>query len=325
MSLFGHNYSKPGKGVDKNAPKKNAFFLFWELLGRKISKYIILNLMYLIIILPIVVYVYGMFYAWFSTLVTIEAETIASPLLEIFRMMLYYIPKQLQLPLLIVSLVLYGPFTAGLTYIIRNYVREEHAWLTDFFRKSWQNLRQGLVFGLLDIIAVVILYVNWNYGMFSGAETVSTGLFAVFLKYFTAVLFVLYVFIHFYTYQIAVTTELSVRAILKNSWIFAVLGLGRNIIALLTIAAAVVIAFFINPLFEMLTVILILFSFCRYVAIYTTYPVIDKYIVKPALEAEEQSEDNIDELLGGRGGELPPELGGPGAGAIQEEDNNTEQ
>lgn len=53
--LFGmFDYSKPGKGVDKNAPQKKRFFLFFELFFRKFSKMVLLNLMYLLFCLPII-------------------------------------------------------------------------------------------------------------------------------------------------------------------------------------------------------------------------------------------------------------------------------
>jgi uncharacterized membrane protein YesL len=53
--MFGlFDYSKPGKGVDKNAPQKKRFFHFFELYFRKFWKLIALNLMYLLFCIPIV-------------------------------------------------------------------------------------------------------------------------------------------------------------------------------------------------------------------------------------------------------------------------------
>lgn len=48
------DYSKPGKGVDKNGPQKKRFFLFFELYFRKFSKMILLNLMFLAFCIPII-------------------------------------------------------------------------------------------------------------------------------------------------------------------------------------------------------------------------------------------------------------------------------
>ena len=48
------NYSKPGPGVDKNAPKKKRFFFFFELYFRKFWKLIQLNLLFVVCCIPIV-------------------------------------------------------------------------------------------------------------------------------------------------------------------------------------------------------------------------------------------------------------------------------
>ncbi len=45
MGMF-FNYDRPGPGVDKNAPKKKGVSLFFELLGRNISKLLLSNILY---------------------------------------------------------------------------------------------------------------------------------------------------------------------------------------------------------------------------------------------------------------------------------------
>ena len=51
MAFF-NNYSKPGKGVDKDEKRPLAFVMFFVLLGRKFGSYIKLNLMYLLTCIP---------------------------------------------------------------------------------------------------------------------------------------------------------------------------------------------------------------------------------------------------------------------------------
>ncbi|MGI6578390.1 MAG: DUF624 domain-containing protein [Eubacteriales bacterium] len=318
MPLLGYNFNKPGKGVDPNAPKKHPFLLFWELLGRKFFKYVTLNMMYFIVLLPIIIYGYAMFYGWLAKIMPVDDGTVVSFLLDIFASIYNIVPAVLHLPLLILSILLYGPFTCGLTYILRNYAREEHAFISDFFAKAKANFKQGLVFGLLDILAVVVLWVNFNYSKLIGADSMGMTLFGIFVKYFTIVLFIFYMFMRNYIYQMIVTIELSVRAIIKNAWLFAILGLGRNILVLIGTAITLVVVLFIHPIIEIFAVPLIALSFISFLSIFTTYPVIEKYIIKPAMEAENakrlEEEKAIMEKLGNRGGELPPELGGPGAG-----------
>lgn len=60
MALFSSKkYFKPGKGVEKDAPKKHGFFLFFELYGRKFWKFIEVNIIYLVVLLPILMAVYA--------------------------------------------------------------------------------------------------------------------------------------------------------------------------------------------------------------------------------------------------------------------------
>ncbi len=320
MSLLGYNYNKPGKGVDPNAPKKHPFIMFWELLARKFFKYVALNIMYFIILMPMIISIYALFYGWLANLISVGTDTVISVLLELFATLVSYVPSSLHLPALIISIILYGPITCGLTHILRNYAREEHAFISDFFTKAKENWKQGLFFGLLDIFLVIVLIVNLNYSNLVSADTIGPHLFSTVVKYLTIVLFVFYTFMRNYIYQMIVTAELSIRAILKNSWLFAILGLGRNIIVFVGTVAALVVVMLLHPFIEVVGMPLIALSFINFLSVYTTYPIIEKYLIKPAKEAEEErrreEESEIERKLGNRGGELPPELGGAGAGGI---------
>ena len=48
------DYSKPGPGVSKIAPKKKPFIVFFEILGRKFWKLIIANFLFVLFALPVV-------------------------------------------------------------------------------------------------------------------------------------------------------------------------------------------------------------------------------------------------------------------------------
>ena len=48
MGLFGGNYMKEGPGVDKNAPKKKGFFLFWDIIIRKFTKMLGVNILHFV-------------------------------------------------------------------------------------------------------------------------------------------------------------------------------------------------------------------------------------------------------------------------------------
>ncbi len=54
MALFGYDYEKAGRGVAKNAPKKKAFFEFFELYFRYAWRLIKLNLLTFLFCIPVV-------------------------------------------------------------------------------------------------------------------------------------------------------------------------------------------------------------------------------------------------------------------------------
>ncbi len=63
MALFSNKrYYKPGKGVEKDAPEKNAFFKFFELFGRKFWRFIEVNLIFLVVLLPVIMAIYAQIY-----------------------------------------------------------------------------------------------------------------------------------------------------------------------------------------------------------------------------------------------------------------------
>lgn len=51
---FGIDYNKPGPGVDKNAPQKKSFVVFFEIYFRKFWKLMVANLLYVLVSLPVV-------------------------------------------------------------------------------------------------------------------------------------------------------------------------------------------------------------------------------------------------------------------------------
>lgn len=228
------NYEKAGPGVEKNAPEKHRFFVFFEIFFRKFWQLITLNLIYVLFCLPIV--------------------TI-------------------------------GPATAGLTYVLRNFSREEHAFLwmdfIDAFRKNW---KQGLAVSIVDLLVIGATYLNFRF--YWGAIAlnqnkimlyIGLALFAVFLLF--------YLFLRYYIYMVLVTIDLSIVNVFRNAFILGVMGFWRNLLLTVLIAATLLLFFFFPALgmalFPVLIPVTIGFMIC-----FTIYPVFDKYLLQPSMRAE---------------------------------------
>ena len=129
-----------------------------------------------------------------------------------------------------IPIVTIGPATACLAYCMRNFAREEHVDVSDFFdqfkKNFWQSLGTWFIFTIVSaaIIFGLIFYSALmkqdNFLGYAGfALCALSGLIVLFMSY--------------YVYMIIVTFKVNFRQLFKNSFIFAFVGLGRNIITTL--------------------------------------------------------------------------------------------
>ena len=290
LVFFGlFDFTKPGKGIDANAPKKHPFFHFWELIWRKLSKLIILNMMYFVVISPILTVLYIQLVTSVQNVVGTDAD-VSTILAQILIGIAQSVPPAGRIILLIVSVVAYGPFTAGLTYMLRNYVREEHAWFSDFWERAKSNMKQGIIVGILDLGIYVLLFFN-IMSMFSINDlSVNSGTaFGFNLAGIVSIFFlVLYSMMRNYIFTLMVTFDLSIMNIYKNSAIFAVVGLWRNLLVLVVNLATAALFILTYPLIEVIIMPLFAFSFWGFVTIFTCYPVIKKYMIDPIMAQQEE-------------------------------------
>ena len=210
-----------------------------------------------------------------------------TPLL--YLTMLYYarVPVVLRLILLALSVLAYGPTKCGITYVLRNYSRQSHSWISDIWDKAKENWKQGVLFGILDFVVAGILIFNLTYEPEPSLATVVT-----ISKYLSLLLASLYVFMRKYIYLMIVTVHLNVRSLLQNAWLLAFIGVFRNFFSgignLLIWIAAYLLIMAVHPFFEILFLGLLIYSFTNFISISACYPLIDKYLVVPI--AQMQSE-----------------------------------
>ena len=121
-----------------------------------------------------------------------------------------------------------------------------------------------------------------------------------FMYVLTIALIVIYMIFRFYTYLMVVTFDMKLTKIFKNALIFVVLGIKRNIMALLglaivTIFAGVLIVIFL-PMGLGVTLVLpfiYYLALCSFIYTYAAYPVIQKYMIDPVTvkSASENADD----------------------------------
>lgn len=185
-----------------------------------------------------------------------------------------------------IPIVTIGPATAAMTKILRNYAREEHAFIWyDFWETFKKNFWTGLVVGVINSVAVVIIYFDYviYMQMLSNSQTSSTFTsisLAVLLLIVTTLLFM-----NYYIYVLMVTFKLKFTQLIKNSFIFAWAGFFRNLLITIIIGIITLICLVTilgqSPasFFVVLFVIFMYFSTCGFVCNFITYPLIKKHMI----------------------------------------------
>lgn len=264
------NYDKPGPGVSKDASSGNRFTVFFQILFRKFTNLVKVNLLFMI---PVVVVLLLMFLIWqFTGLIFI----ILSPLILLF------------------------PFLAGLTFVTRNYAREEHAFIFSDFKEAIQkNWKMFSIHGIITYCVSVLMYFALVFYYYNSPNNKILYVpFAI-----CATLCVLFIFMQYYIPVMIITLDLNLKAIYKNAFILAILGLWKNILLtlglVLTVGGFTVLALLTGNLLVLALLIilgiLLLFSFTSLLCNYTVYPVIIKYVVDPYYKAQEKAEEASNE------------------------------
>ena len=175
-----------------------------------------------------------------------------------------------------VPVVTIGPATAGFTKILRNFAREEHAFLWgDFIETFKKNFKQGFLFSLLDLFVYSFLILDLMAVRAVPNQILMTlSLAAIFLS------LTVWTFMHYYIYPMMITFRLTLRQLLKNAFIFCWAGFLRNL--LLTVALVLVSLLAIHNLSVIVLFFLLItlyFSFCGFLINFTVYPLIKKHMI----------------------------------------------
>ena len=296
---------RDGKGVEKGedtTPNLKFFFKSW---GRKFWKLISLNFFMLVQILPLMgcifLYLGGpkvstQYDPLYSVLLGAQAALPTSEgmtLLNSSAGLLHQTPifnswaHWVMGALIIFHLVTYGWQKAASTYILRNLVRGDGVFMfSDYFYAIRKNLKQGFVLGLLDTAILFALAFDFIYFWNSPSTMMNNFMYIMIFA-----LILIYGIMRFYTYLMMVTFNMKLGKILKNALIFTVLGIKRNIMALLGIAALVgiTVALIVVFLPMQIAVVLIipflcLLAFCGFMYTYAAYPILQKYMIDPVVK-----------------------------------------
>lgn len=303
MGLFSSDrYFKPGKGVERDEPQKKAFFRFFELYFRKFWKYVLINLIYMLVLLPFIFYlyatVYGELYDLFLAMgfTPEQIENVWTPVFYLTTLYYSALPTPVTTVLTVLSIMAYGPCRAGVSYVIRNFAQEKHAWISDIWDKAKENWKQGLVFGLIDVAVFMVAVFNLSYQPDNNILAVNPTMMSA-SKYLTVLAVVLYSFMRKYIFLMLITVRLKFIALIKNAWILMMIGIFRNvgttIVNLLLWIVFYLLTLLVHPLFELVFLPIFIFSLTNFLNVFACYPLIEKYLVEPIQQLSDEERQQL--------------------------------
>lgn len=305
--LFDMN--RDGKGVEEEEDRTPNLKFFFKLFFRKFSKLIQLNLLMIFQVLPIIaivlMYIYGnktptatdVSFAPLYGIDSLANSVGAAPLLDLVstQMGLPVFAPIINITMIVLAVLLivtWGWQNVGAAYVVRGLYRGEPVFVwSDFFYGIKRNFKQGFLLGLIDALIMIVLAVDFVFFLSRG------GTFALDFMYFVIfALVIVYMVMRFYIYLMLITFDMKITKIIKNALIFTVLGIKRNLLAILGVAILLVINGYLIVLtfpsgFSLPVVLpfIYLFASILFITTYAAYPVIDKYMIAPyANKSEEQ-------------------------------------
>ncbi|MBE6903846.1 MAG: DUF624 domain-containing protein [Ruminococcaceae bacterium] len=194
-----------------------------------------------------------------------------------------------------IPIVTIGAATAGFTYVLRNYAREEHAFLwSDYIDTAKKNWKMATVVFLIDIVAFILGFVAFSF--YTSPDVALPGMLKTIALGLLLMVSIIYTFMHYYIYVLLVTFNVTFRQLYKNSFIFAIVGLWRNILITIILAILGLAIFLFFPL-SIFVVFFVLAGTMGFIINFTVYPLIKKLMIDPILAQEEKKDVEDDEAI----------------------------
>lgn len=297
-------YGKSGKGdYTKEDLPTTRWQLFWEMLRVRLANLFRLNLIYVVIWLPAMMVLLLGVLSILTGLVGEDGNLVENA----YEMLHAYV--QSTLLWLIPAIAITGFATPGISYVTRNWSRDEHAFIwSDFKDAMKENWKQGLVVSLVTGFLPMAVYVGWY---FYGDMAANNPVMLV-PQVLVVMIGLVWSLAVTYMYPLMVSYKLKMKDVLRNAFLLAIarlpMSVGIRLLHCVPLLIAVVLAYFVvNPVYCALGLFayyfLVGFALSRFITASYTNAVFDKYInsqiegavVNRGLNTEEDDFDMEDE------------------------------
>ena len=302
-------YGKSGKGdYNKEDLPKNRWQLFWEMLRIRFSGLIRLNLLYVLVWVPTILVVLFSFLNWYNLLAAFIEGTITADVFSEAQYSLVFMGLLILIPCIAIT----GPFTAGVSYVTRNWARDEHAFIwSDFKDALKENWKQALGISAITGFVPFVVFVCWNfYGQMASGQN---NMLFVIPQVLTLILGCVWALGLVFFYPLIISYKLKFTGVIRNGLLLAVGRLPQTIgVRLATLIPAMIAFLFLYftsqvqwvVLGLLIYYILVGYSLKRFVDASFTNAVFDRFInvhiegveVDRGLSKEDDDEDDEEDM-----------------------------
>lgn len=192
----------------------------------------------------------------------------------------------------LIPIVTFGPATAAMTKVCRNWSQERNAFVwADYWDAFKKNFKQSFIMGIIDLICIAGFSIA--IPSYSAWAKQTTWMYAPLVICLSCC--IVFFMMHYYIYLMIVSTNLSLGKILKNSFFLVSLGVKNS---LWTLVVWIVVGCFLVFFFPVTLFIMPFwpFSFICFAGAFNCYPVIRKYVIQPYYDARGEDNPEFDYL-----------------------------
>lgn len=185
-----------------------------------------------------------------------------------------------------IPIVTIGPSTIALYYSLMKTVKDENPhYVKTFFRAFKENLRQGMIMGV--ILTVMGGLMAYAFVFYSRAGNTQGNYYWQILKIMTIVFSVIYVFILQYAFALMARFENTILQTLKNAFFMSIKNLGWTVLMLVVLVLPYIVIYYTNfiPLFS------IAYGLVVFVDSYILNKIFEPYIKALTGDTEEKDPD----------------------------------
>ncbi len=197
-----------------------------------------------------------------------------------------------------IPVITIGPALAGMTKVLKNYSIDKNAFVWSDFKDAFKkNFWKAFVLGIIDIIAYLGIAVGCYLYPQIASETGNKMFYVLFIV--TVSVAMTFTIMNFYMYLMLVSTDLSMKNIVKNSLALTFLAPKQNLFSVF-IMIAISIGFFCLILLNLQFIFFLPFvpaSFIGFIVCFNCYPIIQKYVINPYYESKGEKNPEISDVV----------------------------